>query len=306
MPKANDAKKPKTKKALKLSSEKQILALTISMSVLVGLVAVLANRAMNDISFNNQIINAKNDSIVAYNKLIRNVGICKDKNGDGKYDENELKDCDPNTVAPNDVPGSLRSNVMNEIAQNSDLESVGRESLSLCYGSDGKRINFVDKQNTATTEKEKLLYIDLTKKCSAIRVISDALPSTPNETALLASLNKIMLLSSWQPDRISQGGEAVPVDINGIGFIPMKFSAETKPETIYSLIENIERSIRNIDINRASITWSASNKTEFSVRATAYYAEQEQYQTTTKTITPQTGKKSQSSKKSSDKKQEKK
>ena len=86
----------------------------------------------------------------------------------------------------------------------------------------------------------------------------------------------------------------------------MKFSAETKPETIYSLIENIERSIRNIDINRASITWSASNKTEFSVRATAYYAEQEQYQTITKTITPQTGKKSQSSKKSSDKKQEKK
>lgn len=283
--KIKDSNAPKTRQSIKISAEKQTVIIVVGIITLIGASFMLFHRISQEIGFNNKIINEKNNAARDYTKLIRNVGICKENKGNkGTYSDAELKSCNPNTVSPDEVQGSLRYNIMHEVAQNADLESVGRESLSLCYDSNGKRINFTEKQKNTESEQEKLLYADLIKKCSAVRIIPEALPSKQNTEALLASLNKIMLLSSWQPEKISPDGEATPVDISGLGFMPLKFSTEANPDIVYSIIENIEKSIRNIDINRATISWGGRGRIEFVANATAYYAEHEEYQEKTVTV----------------------
>lgn len=292
---SKDSKSAKTRQSIKLSAEKQIIVLIVAIVTLIGASIMLAMHTMQDIKFNNNVINEKTKAQSEYATLIRNVGICKEnkdkKNKNGTYTEAELKSCNPNTLSAEEVPNTLRYNILYQTAKNADLESVGRESLSLCYDSAGKRIDFSEKQKSAENEQEKLLYADLNKKCSAIRVIPEALPSKQNTEALLSSLNKIMLLSSWQPEKISPDGEATPLDIPGLGFMPLKFSTEANPEIVYSIIENIEKSIRNIDINRASISWGGRGRIEFSANATAYYAEHEQYQEKTTTVHLESGNK---------------
>lgn len=276
------------KRAKITTAQKQIMLLTLGISLTLGLTIVLINHARKTISFNGKVIGAQKDAITAYNDTIKSVGICKDYDGNGKFSPAEIEKCQPNAISADEVPQSLRYNVLYQTANNPDLESVGRESLSLCYDASGKRIDYNQKQATASGDRERLLYIDLTKKCSAIRVIPEALPSKNNTEALMSSLNKIMLLSDWQPEKISPDGEAIPLDIPGIGFMPVKFSLEANPNIIHNIIENVELSIRNIDVNKAKFSWSRKGKIDFSASATAYYAEEEAYQEKTITVSPTT------------------
>lgn len=272
-------------------ARKQILALCIGTSIFFGLSVVSMHYLRLNTKYTRKLITAKEDAARGYSEAIKDVGICRPPRNakTGYYEKAEIEACDPSKLTAAELPNTLRYNILNDIANNKDLESVARESLSLCYDDSGKKIDYEQKRAAAKNEREENTYADLTKKCSSIRVVSDAIPSKKNTEALMASLNKIMLLSNWQPEKITPDGEIVRVDIPGLGFMPVKFSISSQPETVYSVVENIERSIRFIDINRATFTWTKNEKIEFSARATAYYSEEEGLQKKTTKVTLDTG-----------------
>jgi len=107
--------------------------------------------------------------------------------------------------------------------------------------------------------------------CSALRVIPDALPSTSNPLALGASLNKIFQLSYYEPDGITPGAEAES-SIPGVGSMSVSLEIEANTDTTMKVLDNLEKSIREINVKTARIEMSgAILKVEAS--AEAFYTE---------------------------------
>lgn len=109
--------------------------------------------------------------------------------------------------------------------------------------------------------------------CSALRVIPDALPSNVNEEALLASLNKIFILSNWDPETISPGGTAKVDEKNGLGVIPVNLSIEADTAKAFRVLNNMEKSIRTFDVTTANIEWSGKDGFTLNAQANSYYVE---------------------------------
>lgn len=266
------------KRARISKAQQQMMLITLATSLLLGVSIVLFNYLSKLSGYNSRVLDAQDKSINSYEDAIKKVGICKDSNNDGHYSNEELKKCDPNNLAPDEVKDSLRYKALVEMALNPELESVTRDGLiEACYEGD-QRIDYFKKQAAASDDNSRHRYADLAKRCSALRVMPEALPFSgvkENPFALMASLNKIMLMSNWRPEKIAPIGEAVAIDVPGLGFMPAKFTIDAEPAIIHNIIENIERSIRTFDINVASISWSKNGKVSFSVDATAYYSENE-------------------------------
>ncbi len=248
--------KPVEGKREKISKAQQYTMLEVlGASLVLGACIVISVFLIKYIKFNTQIIAAKNDAIAEYDETIRNVGICVDKDKNGRLSTQELEDCDPNKVTLNEVTGSLRYNVLAMMAQNADLESVARLRNENCYDENGNRINFSRLYEMATTDVERQQYMQQSKICSALRVIPDALPAQQNTEALMASLNQIFILAKWEPERLAPRDDIVATEIEGVGTIPVQLRVEGSNDMVVEILDRIEKSVREFNVSTATIEW---------------------------------------------------
>ena len=272
-------------KRIKITKTQQhILLAVLGASLATGICAVLAVYLVKTISFNAKVIAAKDEAIVNYEKTIKNVGICVDTNGDGRYNNEELNKCDPNAINAEDLPNTLRYNVMVNMANNTDLEEVGRASLDECYGVDGKKVNFTNLYNRAETNEQRMYYLYMTRMCSALRVIPDALPAQRNTEALMASLNQIFLLSNWVPESLAPSDVVPKTKIEGLEVIPLSLIVEANSKTTLNVLDNIEKSIRTFEVSSATISWSGEDRLELRASANSFYTNSVTVQESTKVV----------------------
>ena len=112
------------------------------------------------------------------------------------------------------------------------------------------------------------------------------MPAFQNEEALLASLNKLFNISGWEPESISPTGTISVSDLApGLNTISVNLSIEADTGTTQTILNNIERSIRDFNFNNAVIEWGGDNSLELQANATAYYMDESTIPETTKTIT---------------------
>ena len=280
-------------KRAKISKAQQNMLLAVfGTSIILGAGIALTKHFITQISFNTKVIMAEEESIASYSDIIKNIGICKSPSG-SVYSDTELKDCNPDSIKTTEVPNTLRSEILEKIAANKALNSVPKETNSACvdplYGKNYtlERLNEIRKEANNGTELTAVNRLII--GCSALRIIPDALPSFKNEEALLASLNKIFIESDWQPESISPSGSSVLPSTASIGLntIPVSLSADDAGAgVITNIFSNIDRSIREFDINSLNIEWK-EGKLSFNGQATAYYMDESSIVETTKTIVPE-------------------
>lgn len=276
--------KPSDGKRARISKAQQVTMLEVlCASLVLGTCIVMSIFMIKYIKFNTTIITEKNNAISAYDQTIRNVGVCVDTDGNGRLSAEELESCKPNEVSLNSVVGSLRYNVLSQMAQNSDLESVARLRNASCYDEAGERIDFNKLYELSTDELEKQQYLQSSKVCSALRVIPDALPAHQNTEALMASLNQIFILTGWDPERLSPRDDVVKVDIEGVSVIPVSLRVEGDDSIVLAVLDNVEHSIREFDITTATIEWT-SRGLSLNASANAFYLTELPEIETTKTL----------------------
>ena len=248
-----------------------MLLAVLGASIVLGVGLVLSIWLIKHIFFNMKVIDAKDVAISEYNEVIKVTGACKKPTAsNGLYSDAEINDCDPNNN-PSADEGTLRYKLLVEMAKNSDLESVARDSAGAkeCYYEDGEKISYDDmykRYEDSESETEKDEWLKIIKTCSSLRVIPDALPSTENPEALLTSLNQLFILSGWEPETLSRGqNEEVGEEllIEGLNSIPVSLSL--------NVLDKIERSIREFAINKATVKWNSENTLELEADAIAYY-----------------------------------
>lgn len=244
-------------KRTKISRAQQFTMLEVlGASLVLGACAVISIFLIKYINFNTKVISAKDQAIADYDETIRNVGICVDSNRNGKLDKEELEKCNPTTTSLDSVTGSLRYNVLRTMAGNTDLESVARLRNESCYDENRERIDFDKLYEESSDDKEKQQYLQLSKICSALRVVPDALPAQENAEALMASLNQIFILTGWEPEQLAPRDNGGATEVEGLGAIPVSLSVEGSDQTVLSVLDNIEHSIREFDITTATIEWT--------------------------------------------------
>ena len=260
-------------------------------SVILGACIVLSNFLIKYINFNTKIITAKDAAIADYNSTIINVGICKDANRDGRLTDKELTSCDPDSVSLNDVPNSLRYNIYETMAKNTNLESVARRRTvgGVCYDDDKKEINFTARYNQATTDEEREQALLGMRECSALRVISDALPEKRNTEALMSSLNQLFIDARIEPESIAPRDEIVASVVDGVSVIPVTFRMNGTGADIIRTLDTIERSIRTFDITNSVFQWSTSG-ISMRAEAEAYFLDESLDLETKKTVRAAEGK----------------
>lgn len=279
---------PAVEKRLKISkTQQQTLLIALIAAVVVSVCVVLAIYFGKYINFNKKVIAAKDESIESYEQTIKNVGLCTDKDRDGKFSDAELKDCNPDALDSSRLTGTLRYNVMVNMASNTDLESVARDSQKDCYEQEGenkgKKIDWQKKFDSTENDEEQSKYLSMLKMCSALRVVPDALPAQVNEEALMSSLNQIFILSNWEPESISPSGNAIS-GTSGISTIPISLVVETNSKTTMTVLNNIEKSIRTFDMQTANIAWSGQETLTVKAQGVAYYTENADLIETTQTV----------------------
>ena len=276
-------------KRAKISEAQQYMLLAVLVaSVVLGAAISLIAHFVKQISFNAEVIAAEEESIASYSDIIKTTGICKSPKG-SVYSDDELLRCDPDSIEVSEIPGTLRSNILEDLAANEALNSVPKEASSNCINPEtGKNYTYTDLNriySNANGSAELTAASQLIKSCSALRVIPDALPAFKNEEALLASLNKLFIDSGWQPESISpSGSSSSSALIPGLNAISVSLSVEADTSTTMSVLNNIERSIREFDIEHATIEWGGNNTLALQAQATAYYMDESSITETTQTI----------------------
>ena len=161
------------------------------------------------------------------------------------------------------IQSSLQSisNQVNELTGTEGLEVVGRTRAGDC----------INRTATKITDSSSMEEIEIARTCTALRVIPDALPSSENQEAMLASLNQLLLwsndnngveiegLSSSDVDApafTDENGSTVTTTMKSIG---AALSLEDESTKVKGALDIIENSIRNYDIASASIEWSGDN-----------------------------------------------
>lgn len=278
-------------KRAKISKAQQNMILAVfGASVVLGISLALVMHFIKLIGFNADIISAEDKAIVAYSGVIESIGICKKPKGE-VYSGDELKACDPDGIEVSEIPGTLRANILENIASNKALESVPKEDNAGCKNPETNK-NFTYEElnklyDDAETSDELAAASGLIKKCSALRVIPDALPAFKNEEALLASLNKLFLISGREPESLSPSGSSNSESEGGIGLNSIDVSLALDDVTTAdatTLLNNIERSIREFNIQSMNINWQSSNTLSFQAQATAFYMDESSIVENTKTI----------------------
>ena len=266
-------------KRAKISEAQQYMLLSVlGASLFLGAAISLVSHFIKQISFNIDVIAAEEQSIKAYSDVIKNTGVCQSPNG-SVYSDGELEKCDPDAIEVSQIPNTLRSNILENLAANKALNSVPKEDNSSCINpSTNKTYTYKELSkiyNDARGSSELNAASQLIKSCSALRVIPDALPGFKNEEALLASLNKLFKVSGWEPESISPSGSTSDtVESEDFKNISVNLSIEADSGTTMNVLNNIERSIREFDIERATIEWGGNNFLLLQAQATAYYMDE--------------------------------
>ena len=225
------------------ASQKIFLAVC-GASIVLGLALVGSIYFVKWMIFNGKIITRKDEVIQDYKSIQSNVSTLRH-----------------NIIGDSDTPG---------LAGNANLEVIARARDANCVSIDGEY----------TVPEDD---IELTRVCSALRVIPDALPSVRNDEAVLASLNKLFLLTNdesgqpVEPESISPSGNNSITDASGLSTIPVNLSIKNSSTTTRAVLDTIERSIRNFDIRTITIAWRSSdgvNRDQIELRGTAaaYYS----------------------------------
>lgn len=279
-------------KRAKISKAQQYtLFAVLGAGIFLGAAIALVKHFGDQISFNANVISEEDKSIVAYSDAIKSIGICKKPAGN-TYTDEELKKCNPNTISVSEVPGTLRANVLEGMAANEALGSVPKEDSSNCiniatgkaYTYDEMKKIYNDASATGTSEEMEAAS-DLIQRCSALRVIPDALPAFKNEEALLSSLNKIFILSDWEPESLSPTGTSSAASFGtNLNAFSVRLSIEADAAITRGVLNNIEHSIREFNVERATIEWGGNNTLILQAQATAYYMTPTKLTETTKTI----------------------
>ena len=270
------AKEIAVAKRAKISQAQQYMLLAVlGAGIVLGAAISIVMHFMSQISFNARVISEEDKAIATYSDAIKNIGICKKPAGT-VYTDAELKKCNPNNVGVESVPNTLRSNILETMAANDALNSVPKDSSTNCLNTaTGKSFTYAEMQellNAAETTDEQVAVSDLIQNCSALRIIPDALPAFKNEEALLASLNKIFVISNWEPEAISPTGTSAPATFGtNLNTFSVRLSVEADSATTMTVLNNIERSIREFNIDRATILWSSNDTLTLQAQATAYY-----------------------------------
>ena len=116
------------------------------------------------------------------------------------------------------------------------------------------------------------------------------MPAFKNEEALLASLNKLFILSNWEPESISPGGsDSEEIETAaGVETLSVNLTINANASTTMNVLDHIERSVREFDIKSAVIEWSGDDGLDLQARAYAYYVDESSVAESTKTISPET------------------
>ena len=281
------AKEVAISKRLKITKAQQNMLLAVLIaSIVFGAALSISINLIKRISFNKDVIVEKDKAISEYSRVISGVGVCKKPKG-SLYTEEELKRCNPDSITLSEIPGTLRANILQKLAANPALTSVLKEDENSCINSStGKNYTYDELQELylASSEENRAEASDLLKACSALRVIPDALPAFRNEEALLSSLNKIFDLSGWQPESLMPGDSGAQKSDNGLLPIGMNLSIESDSDVTMEVLNNIERSIREFDLNNVNVEWAENGYLNLSARASAYYVEPSTIIETRKTI----------------------
>ena len=283
------AKEVAISKRLKISEAQQhIILAVLGASLFLGVAIALVVHLIKQISFNTDVIIAQDQSIVAYSDLIKNIGVCKSPSG-SVYSDADLAKCDPNNIDLEDIPGTLRANIVSDLAANSNLTSVPNDNEQSCINpSTGKNFTYkelTDLYNDASDSTALSEASQLVRSCSALRIVPDALPAFKNEEGLLASLNKLFYVSGWEPEALSPSGENMTTELGtNLNVMSVNLQIEANASTTMNVLRNIERSIRQFDVERISIEWSGDNSIDLRGQATAYYMSPSTFNETTKTI----------------------
>ncbi|MBR3052243.1 hypothetical protein IKG60_01305 [Candidatus Saccharibacteria bacterium] len=286
------AKEVAFSKIAKISKARQYMIIAVlGASAFLGAGISLTMHFTQVIAFNAKVIAAEEESIAAYTQVIKETGICKAPKG-SVYSGDELKKCDPDNIEISEIPDTLRYNILEKLAANEALNSVQKEGDSNCINpKTGRNYTFAQlnkEYKNATDSDTRQLAIRKIKSCSALRIIPDALPAFKNEEALLASLNRIFNLSGWEPESLGPSTE-INDEIDdlpdGLNPIDVSLSIEAPTGTTMNILRNVERSIRDFDIYRATIEWENDNTLDMKASATAYYVNESTITETNKSIT---------------------
>ena len=265
-------------KRLKIDKAKQnMLGAVAGASLILGVSLVFGVYFLKYIKFNTKVISEKDLAIRGYSNAIENIGICGSPSG-RIYNNAELERCDPNDPdLLNRISGTLRYNVVMNVSQNKALESVGRSGLAVCYNTaNNQKLTFdelLSRYSLATKDADKEYYLEMISMCSSLRVIPDALPSAANPLALGASLNKIFQVSEYEPEGITPGRVQTSETYPGLGTIGVSLSIESSSAGTMRILNNLEKSIREIEVNTAHIELKSADNLKVEAAATAYYTE---------------------------------
>lgn len=278
-------------KRAKISEAQQYMLLAVlGASAFLGVAISLTSHFIDQISFNVKVIMAEDESISNYSDLIKNTGVCKTPSGN-VYSDEELKNCSPDAIEVSEISGTLRANILQQLAANEALDSVPRENSNSCINPNTSK-NYTYKElnklySEARGASELQAATTLIRSCSALRVIPDALPAYKNEEALLASLNKLYLTANWEPESISSSGTTEASELaDNLNEISVSSKIEADFGTTIKALTNIERSIREFNITNAYIEWSGDSAISLQFQATAYYMNRSTVVETTGTINP--------------------
>lgn len=283
------AKEVAIEKRAKISQAQQyVLLAVLGASIFLGVAIALIFFFIKQISFNSDVIAAEEQSIVSYSNAIRDIGVCKKPKG-AVYSDEELKDCSPDSIDVSSIPGTLRANIIDNLAANTALNSVPKESTSGCINPyTGKKYSYEELNKIyeeAENDEDLVTASELIQSCSALRIIPDAIPAFKNEEALLSSLNKIFLLTGIEPETLSPtGASGESTYSKGLESISVRLSVESETATTVGFLENVEHSIREFNIERATIEWAQDGKLVLQAQAAAFYMKPSELLETTEII----------------------
>lgn len=290
------AKEIALSKIAKISQAQQYMLLSVlGASVFLGAGISLTKHFVEQIIFNANYIAAEEQSIAAYSDVIQKTGVCKKPNG-SVYTREEIEKCNPESIETSELKGTLRYNILENLATNQALNSVPQDNNSNCTNSiTGQPLTYKELSRdykSAEGDVARQAALAKLKSCSALRVIPDALPSFENSEALLASLNRIFILSNWEPESISpssgsynSGEDGESATISGVNPIDVNLSIEAGTATTMNILHNIERSIREFKIQNATIEYSDDRNFTLKANASAYYTNESSIQESTLNVT---------------------
>ena len=267
-------------KRAKISEAQQYMLLSVlGASIILGVAISFVSHFIQQISFNTEVIMAEEKSIADYSNIIESTGTCTKPSG-SVYSDDELDECIPNAIEVSQVPDSLRYNIIEKLAADEALNSVPRVSNPDCIDPNtGKSFTYKQlseqyKQAAGAVELQEASQ--RFKSCSALRVIPDALPAYKNEEALLASLNKIFIDSGWSPESLSPGGldEEDNGEASQLKKLSVNLAIEANSGITKTVLNNIERSIREFDVQNATIEWGGDDTLILKVNSNAYFMEE--------------------------------